>query len=74
MYYLVLFAQNKESGESAIRIRILEQDNERLMRKIRGLENQLTELEKAHGERIQVSVILMIGRLAFTSFENRRNC
>ena len=43
----------KSSGEHAVRIRILEQENERFLRKIRGLESQLTELERVHGERIQ---------------------
>ena len=40
-------------SEHLVRIRILEQENERFLRKIRGLESQLSELEKVHGERIQ---------------------
>ncbi len=31
----------------------MEQENERLLKKIRGLEQQLQELEKAHGDRVQ---------------------
>lgn len=40
-------------GEYLVKIRILEQENERLQRKIRGLETQLSELEHCHGVRIQ---------------------
>ena len=40
-------------GESLIKVRLLEQENERLLRKIRGLEQQLSELELLHGKRVQ---------------------
>ncbi len=46
-------AHARESGESAVKLRIMEQENERLVKKIRGLETQLQELERAHGDRIQ---------------------
>jgi chromosome segregation ATPase len=41
------------SNENLVKIRILEQENERFLRKIRGLEQQLSELESLHGSRIQ---------------------
>ena len=37
-----------------VKIRILEQENERQLRKIRALEQQLSELEQLHGARVQV--------------------
>lgn len=40
-------------GESLVKVRLLEQENERLLRKIRSLEQQLTELEMLHGKRVQ---------------------
>lgn len=46
--------RKQNGGEHLVRIKILEQENDRLQKKIRGLESQLTELEKAHGDRIQV--------------------
>ena len=42
-----------QEGEYLVKIRILEQENERFSRKIRGLEAQLSELEQCHGVRIQ---------------------
>ncbi len=39
--------------EGSVKLKILEQENERLLKKIRGLEQQLQELERSHGERIQ---------------------
>ncbi len=41
-------------GEHMVKIRILEQENERQLRKIRALEQQLSELEQLHGARVQV--------------------
>lgn len=41
------------SGEHLIKIRLLEQENERLGRKVRGLEQQLSELEILHSKRVQ---------------------
>lgn len=46
-------ATGQYNTESVVKVKILEQENERFIRKIRGLENQLAELEKAHGQRIQ---------------------
>ena len=40
-------------GESLVKVRLLEQENERLLRKIRALEQQLSELELLHGKRVQ---------------------
>lgn len=40
-------------GENMVKIRMLEQENERLLRKLRGLEQQLSELEMLHGKRVQ---------------------
>ena len=39
--------------ENLLKIRNLEQDNDRLLRKIRGLEQQLSDLELLHGQRVQ---------------------
>ena len=39
--------------ENLLKIRNLEQDNDRLLRKIRGLEQQLCDLELLHGQRVQ---------------------
>ncbi len=41
------------SNEYLVKIRILEQENERHLRKIRSLEEQLSELESLHGSRVQ---------------------
>jgi len=41
------------SSEQMIRVKLLEQENERYVRKIKGLESQLSELERVHGGRIQ---------------------
>ena len=40
-------------AEQMVKIKSLEQDNERLVRKIRGLEQQLSDLELLHGKRVQ---------------------
>ena len=40
-------------AEQMVKMRGLEQDNERLVRKIRGLEQQLSDLELLHGKRVQ---------------------
>ncbi len=40
-------------AEQMVKVRGLEQDNERLVRKIRGLEQQLSDLELLHGKRVQ---------------------
>ncbi len=40
-------------NESLVKLRLVEQENERLLRKIRGLEQQLTDLEMLHGRRVQ---------------------
>lgn len=40
-------------NEHYVKIRLLEQENERLLRKIRSLEQQLSELEILHGKRVQ---------------------
>merc|ERR1712029_442266 len=40
-------------AEQIVNMRGLEQDNERLVRKIRGLEQQLSDLELLHGKRVQ---------------------
>ena len=45
--------QSRDHGESIVKIRILEQENERFVRKIKGLESQLVDLERNHGVRIQ---------------------
>ena len=45
--------RSAQLGENVVKIRILEQENERFLRKIRGLEAQLSELERVHGVRIQ---------------------
>lgn len=42
-----------QCGDHLVKIRILEQENERYNRKIRGLEQQLADLEQIHGSRIQ---------------------
>ena len=47
------YRRNVHIGENVVKIRILEQENERFLRKIRGLEAQLSELERVHGGRIQ---------------------
>ena len=43
------------SGEHLIKIRLLEQENERLGRKVRGLEQQLSELEILHSKRVIIT-------------------
>lgn len=40
-------------GEGVVKLKIMEQENERLLRKIGGLEGQLKELERVHGDRVQ---------------------
>ena len=50
-------------GEHMIKIRILEQENERQLRKIRALEQQLSELEQLHGARVQVQTKLIFDSL-----------
>jgi hypothetical protein len=46
-------AMAASGGEQLIRFKLLEQENERYIRKIKGLESQLSELERVHGSRIQ---------------------
>ena len=45
--------RNHAHGEQLTKIRLLEQENDRLLRKVRGMEQQLSELEILHGKRVQ---------------------
>ena len=39
-------------GESLVKVRLLEEENQRLMRKIKSLEQQLSDIEILHGKRV----------------------
>ena len=39
-------------GENLVKVRLLEEENQRLMRKIKSLEQQLSEIEVLHGKRV----------------------
>jgi len=42
-----------DNGSGGVKLRILEQENDRLVKKIKGLELQLADLERMHGQRIE---------------------
>merc|ERR1712029_564323 len=58
-------------AEQMVKMRGLEQDNERLVRKIRGLEQQLSDLELLHGKRVQ-ELLQDLGRSVKKKAVNKR--